>query len=928
MLKRGVRPDLPGARLVTALHLVLKDKRASSVGTWGVGDARTAERLERLLAAGASPNARDASAMTPLHYLSQAAWMRRPEATDAHSAGCRRLATVLLEAGADIDARDIANATPLLVALDAERHRDDSHGGAHLGHVCPPWAYAKHLVEAGADLNVGYEDGTTALMFTSYSACVETSTFTELLVDRGADLAATDMCRNTAAHNAAFVGNEGVLRVLVACMRKRSGGGAPPSLLDAVNNVGRTPLTLAAAGGTQSRYGCMRVLVEAGADVNIADSSGNTPLHFAVLQNDLQTTDLLVGAGANASPGVGVGAAITPMKHLLHVASRNGFPDMVERLAAAGARVDYACSPGGATALHVAVKKRYPETTRALLRHGARPNVKTHDGETPLCCAVSDNTWSRIHLPADWVTPDEYSGPEDSDDEDAEEFLDYHDGNVDRPDDDIESPHHLVRILVQGGADVNQPGREGRTVLMKAISARCFKVAEWLIGRGANVRHADARGLTTLMAAVQSGNAKLVRALLTTALGAGALRVRPARATRSSAAHPKELPEAAREFVDAADFAGNTALHYAASLWDKASPVLDLLLQAGATVSPVNKTGRTPLADAVNQGRSPARIAALLAAGADARREMSSGIDLLFETVRRDSHMIAARLETIEILLMHGANVNRREPKYGGRTPLHATSELQSPERATAIASLLIASGADLDATDDVGETPLGAAVRKDRRNLAVLLLRHGASVPFAARNKSPYDVWFQNRMVEQLFRENCLAPWKQHQCPMPRRLLLLAKPWILLALGRATANVSVLEGASESCDGGGGGGGKGGGSRRRGSCRGGGRGRGRRANNTRALCLRRVRSLPYDVLAKVLGFLAGSPQMSFSSLVPAARPSLALTPGKRRIASTGAGKPTATGKRVAAAAAAAAGIAYTPPSRRKRPRRAARKSG
>jgi ankyrin repeat protein len=78
--------------------------------------------------------------------------------------------------------------------------------------------------------------------------------------------------------------------------------------------------------------------------------------------------------------------------------------------------------------------------------------------------------------------------------------------------------------------------------------------------------------------------------------------------------------------VDAVNRRGATALHYACDprplspTWDPAvqRQIIDLLVSAGATVDHPDRGGVTPLHRAV-RARSPAAVAALLAAGADPR---------------------------------------------------------------------------------------------------------------------------------------------------------------------------------------------------------------------------------------------------------------------------------------------------------------------
>jgi RNA polymerase sigma factor (sigma-70 family) len=93
------------------------------------------------------------------------------------------------------------------------------------------------------------------------------------------------------------------------------------------------------------------LLVEAGADVNNLDRSGNTPLKRAVHMGQLETARWLLANGADAN-----------------VAASNG-----------------------QTALHAAVIRNWPEMVDLLLAQGAATAVSDSNGRTPLDWAVAKN---------------------------------------------------------------------------------------------------------------------------------------------------------------------------------------------------------------------------------------------------------------------------------------------------------------------------------------------------------------------------------------------------------------------------------------------------------------------------------------------------------------------------------------------------------
>lgn len=200
--------------------------------------------VKLLLAAGADPNHRTAGSY-PLHAA------RSPEVLRA-----------LIEAGADLDAADIENDTPLSSAV--------AHADIEL---------VRALLEAGASLEQRNKsrNGMTALHIASWGigavgGCVGNphDCLCEL-IKLGADVNARDDSGYTPLHNAAVWSSAEDIRTLLAA-------GAD---VDAVNNAGRTPLHEATLCEGDLGTECMELLLAAGADPNARDAEGNTPLHLA-----------------------------------------------------------------------------------------------------------------------------------------------------------------------------------------------------------------------------------------------------------------------------------------------------------------------------------------------------------------------------------------------------------------------------------------------------------------------------------------------------------------------------------------------------------------------------------------------------------------------------------------------------------------------
>lgn len=137
----------------------------------------------------------------------------------------------------------------------------------------------------------------------------------------------------------------------------------------------------------------VRTLLKGGADVNAAQADGMTALHWAALNGDLSTMDVLLVAGAAREALTRVGS-YTP----LHLASQRGNAAAVAKLLDAGAKSGVVTSTG-VQPLHLAAEAGSVDAVKALLDHGADVNAadKTH-GRTPLVFAVSKDRQDVLKL--------------------------------------------------------------------------------------------------------------------------------------------------------------------------------------------------------------------------------------------------------------------------------------------------------------------------------------------------------------------------------------------------------------------------------------------------------------------------------------------------------------------------------------------------
>lgn len=170
-----------------------------------------------------------------------------------------------------LNARDSYGRTPLMVAAYAKRP-----------------AAAKALIAAGADPDALERDRYDVVTIASVANDV---TMLKIAIAAGAKPGqTTSPYDGTALIAAAHLGHVGVVETLIAA-------GAP---LDHVNNLNWTALieSIVLGDGGANHVACLKALVDAGADVNIADGNGVSPLSLAQRHGYGEMVRILKAAGA------------------------------------------------------------------------------------------------------------------------------------------------------------------------------------------------------------------------------------------------------------------------------------------------------------------------------------------------------------------------------------------------------------------------------------------------------------------------------------------------------------------------------------------------------------------------------------------------------------------------------------------------------
>ena len=176
-----------------------------------------------------------------------------------------------LDAGADVDARDSGGRTALLVATAARQTEA-----------------VRQLLAAGADADLQDDRLDNPFLYAGAEGILDVL---RLVNDAGADPTITNRFGGTALIPASERGHVDVVRYLLD---------ETDVDIDHVNRLGWTALleAIVLADGDAAHQQIVRLLIEHGADLDIADKDGVRPLAHARARGQAEIADALEAAGA------------------------------------------------------------------------------------------------------------------------------------------------------------------------------------------------------------------------------------------------------------------------------------------------------------------------------------------------------------------------------------------------------------------------------------------------------------------------------------------------------------------------------------------------------------------------------------------------------------------------------------------------------
>ncbi|MCE5255494.1 MAG: ankyrin repeat domain-containing protein [Spirochaetaceae bacterium] len=411
-------------KIVLPSNVSQRDNTGNSIISTAVTLRGSPEVISLILSKGADPNVRNNSGDNALHI--------------AVRNNLEPQGLLLLQAKADIFAQNVAQETPVFLALTAANGPYD-------------WFFTP-AVTAARDSN-----GDTVAHLAARKNLPDGL---EYLRQKGADMEAVNAAKETLLHVAVRTDAADAVRYLIS-------GGAFLSPRD-IN--GDAPLNVAVLSNAKT---CLQVLVLSGVDLNTRNFTGEAPLHQAARTKNLDFVSYLVERGAALE--VLDNRGLTP----LALAAKEAQTAIVQYLLKAGAFVDARDYAGSTPLLH-AVDVAQLDLVRALTQATADILAKNAAGDSPLLASMKKG-------PA--VLRELLSGPAlDKADSEGKTPL--------RQLVDSKASAAMISLALAAGADPNSRDRYANTPLHAALTNKDYETAQVLLNAKADPFARNYQGIT------------------------------------------------------------------------------------------------------------------------------------------------------------------------------------------------------------------------------------------------------------------------------------------------------------------------------------------------------------------------------------------------------------------------------------------------
>jgi hypothetical protein len=202
----------------------------------------------------------------------------------------------------------------------------------------------------------------------------------------------------------------------------------------------------------------LQLLIENGININAQNINGETGLHLAVMENNIEIVELLINAGAD------IEIETNDEETALCIAIAENNIQMVWLLFKNNANVSFEAKSGW-NFLHLAMQGNNIDISKLLIERGVNINLQNRAGETPLHFAI----WKGYIA--------------------------------------------IVLLLIENGADIEIKYNQGRSALCLAVCMDNLEIAQLLLDFGANINNEHSEHQAMLKIAQQNQNKKMIALL-------------------------------------------------------------------------------------------------------------------------------------------------------------------------------------------------------------------------------------------------------------------------------------------------------------------------------------------------------------------------------------------------------------------------------
>lgn len=230
------------------------------------------------------------------------------------------------------------------------------------------------LLDAGVNVTIPDENGNPPLFA---AASMDNKEFLERLLSKGVDI--NQINTNTGNNVIHYLLQLDVDEKQIELLIEKGAN------LNLKNKIGYTPLIQSI---TQKKINQAKFLITKEADLQVNDNKDASPLHWAAFYGLEEVVDLLMAKGAKVNIQTGTGfKRWTP----LHDAASAGSATIIKKFLDVHPEIIDLQSDVGNTALHMAVKKERIEAVEMLLLYNPNLTITNVNGRTPLQVAENNN---------------------------------------------------------------------------------------------------------------------------------------------------------------------------------------------------------------------------------------------------------------------------------------------------------------------------------------------------------------------------------------------------------------------------------------------------------------------------------------------------------------------------------------------------------